>query len=181
MNALINHAKRELDLIGMQFNPVSGDIDENMNSAMTENILELLRVFSEQGHSGFSAEYCITFFSKLARYETLSPLTGGDDEWVHIGNYDGRRQYQNNRSGNVFKEIDSEGNVRCYQSDRYIFTDENGSSYTSKNSRYYISEWPYNPVHEYAVNDNSVSAIDSVTVTSDIAEKYDNILKNAGL
>lgn len=97
--SLYQHAVTELKAMGML------DSDDEMNTAMSANILELISVFAEQGHSGFSASYCIDKFTKLANYKPLSPLTGADDEWIDVSEYgDGRILYQNKRCSSVFKD-----------------------------------------------------------------------------
>lgn len=147
MSNLLEHARNELKLIGM-----TEDADDEMNAAMTKDILQLMEIFSEQGHSGFSANYCISMFEKLARYKPIAPLTGEDGEWTNIGNYDGRVVYQNKRASNVFREVSENGNVISYQIDRYIFREPNGATFTyggENGSRFYITEWPYTPEHEF--------------------------------
>lgn len=63
--------------------------------SMCIDILKLLRVFSIQGHSGFSAAYLIPKLTKLLRFEPLTKLTFKDEEFN--GN-------QNTRLSSVFKE-----------------------------------------------------------------------------
>ena len=77
MSNLLSHAKHELDLIGMIDN---GD-ETDMNTMMRRHILMMMEVFSNEGHSGFSASYAANAISKLMMYKPLSPLTGEDDEW----------------------------------------------------------------------------------------------------
>lgn len=147
MSTLLEHARNELKLIGM-----TEDSADEMNAQMTTNILELVKTFTEQGHSGFSANYCISMFEKLARYETIAPITGEDSEWMEVFNHDNKVTYQNKRASNIFKDISENGDVTCYQIDRYIFREPNGATFTrggSDGSRFYITEWPYTPTHEY--------------------------------
>ena len=107
---------------------------------MQENVIELLRVFAKQGHSGFSAPYCIETFRKLALFEPLVPLRGIDDEWNECCS----GMWQNNRCSHVFKELDG----RAYDIQGRIFREPNGSCYTNRESRVYIS-FPYTPTREY--------------------------------
>ena len=72
MNDLIDHAKREFRALG--YEPVETAPDDG-DKLMQECILELLRVFSGQRHSGASAKYCIQAFTKLADFQSLT-----DDE-----------------------------------------------------------------------------------------------------
>ena len=131
MSNLLNHAKRELELAGAG--------DTLYGEMLPEAVLELLKVFADQGHSGMSASVVRQLFNKLSDFEPLTPLTGEDDEWNEIGeNY-----FQNNRCSHVFKE-----NGRAYDSRGKIFRDPTGATYTSINSRVNI-EFPYIPTTEY--------------------------------
>ena len=71
-----DHAEREFRALG--YKPV--DQEEGPNKWIQENVMELLEVFSKQGHSGMSAPVCVRYFEKLALLEPLSPLTGEDWE-----------------------------------------------------------------------------------------------------
>jgi hypothetical protein len=127
---LRKHAERELELAGY-------DDGDGMNALMKKCVLELIDVFAAQGHSGFSAPYCVALFKKLALFEPLLPLTGKDDEWNLISDRD--HCYQNKRASSVFKE-----NGQAYDIDGKIFEDPDGGRYTSKDSRVPV-EFPYVP------------------------------------
>jgi len=147
--SFVEYAEKELDLIGM-----TDDSEDEMNLAMRDHILRMIRVFSQEGHSGFSASYAVSCLEKLLRYEPLSPLTGEDDEWMEVGMAHGGDQpfYQNKRCGRVFKDENG-----AYDIDGIIFwewyTDpETGEKYkshfTCKESRVPV-EFPYTPKTEY--------------------------------
>jgi len=133
-----DHAIRELIALGYS---VGSNKKEDMNSMVVDNILELLDVFSNQGHSGFSAPYVAELFKKLALFEPLSPLTGEDSEWQPCSFGNG---YQNIRASHVFKDEDG----RAYDVHGKVFRDKNGSCFTSGDSRVYIT-FPYTPTTEY--------------------------------
>lgn len=77
---LIKHAKYEFYKAGFNSN--------GMDAIIRNNILELLTVFADQGHSGFSAGIALQVFNKLAKFQTLSPLTFDHDEWnYNLGFY----------------------------------------------------------------------------------------------
>ena len=137
-NAFMDHALREFKALG--YIPPDQDQEDGPNKWIQNNVLELLSVFSSQGHSGFSTPYCIAMFSKLADWEPLSPLTGNEDEWVKVS----ENTWQNNRCSHVFKE----GNGRAYDIQGKVFRDADGCSYTNRDSRVYI-EFPYTPKTEY--------------------------------
>ena len=136
----VSHAKREFVAIGYDV----PDDEEGPNKWMVENVLELLVVFSAQGHSGFSAPYCIDAFKKLASFEPLSPLTGNDDEWGETYTSNDRFIYQNKRCSHVFKEE----NGKAYDINGKTFRDPDRCYYTDSGSSVDI-EFPYTPKTEY--------------------------------
>jgi len=132
---LVAFAKREFLVLGCK---KIEEEEEGPNKRIKQDVIELLNIFSKQGHSGFSAPCCLDIFNKLARFEPLSPLTGKEAEWNEIGdNY-----YQNNRCARVFKRDDV-----AYDSEGRIFRDFTGC-YTNINSRVEIT-FPYTPKREY--------------------------------
>lgn len=138
--SMMDWAKRELDLAGYK---ESGDPDD-INNWMRNDVLKLLEMFCEQGHSGFSANYAIQLFQTLANWKPLSPLTGADDEWNEIG----EGMWQNKRASSVFKGEDG----RAYWSDGIVFWEwynpEDGSEpfksyFTGPGSRVFIDSFPW--------------------------------------
>lgn len=131
---LTKHAQKELELIGA-FNK-----EKDFYGGMTGNaVMELIKVFSKQGHSGMSASLVRGLFNKAAAFEPLSPLTGEDSEW----NETSKGVFQNNRCGRVFKE-----NGQAYDIDGTVFREPSGSCYTSRESRVNVT-FPYTPKTEY--------------------------------
>jgi len=136
--SLLSYAERELDLIGM-----TAANDDEMNRAMREHILRMIKQFSEEGHSGFSASYALSCLKRLLAWEPLSPLTGADDEWSEVG--DG--VFQNKRCSRVFKQADR-FNGQAYDLDGRVFREPDGACYTSRDSLVPIT-FPYTPTTEY--------------------------------
>ena len=132
----VKHAKREFEALGYDLNQK----EEDPNKWICENVIELLKVFSKQGHSGSSAPFCVNYFKKLAMFEPLCPLTGKDDEWNEVG----EDVWQNNRCSHVFKDA----NGKAYDSHGKIFREPNGCCYQNIGSRVYI-DFPYIPKTEY--------------------------------
>jgi hypothetical protein len=135
----------------------SGQYCDEMQEAICEHVLKLLDVFGEEGHSGSSAPYAISLFSKLAKFEPAAPLTGEDWEWNEIT--DERTNnvtvYQNKRCGAVFKQSDR-FDGRPYYLDGRVFWEWYRSGdgtvhkthFTNKDSMVPI-EFPYIPKTEY--------------------------------
>jgi hypothetical protein len=130
---LMAHARREL--------PVAGD--DEMQSLMNRQLLQIVAVFSTHGHSGFSASYAAGVLEKLLRFEPLGPLTGEPGEWIDHG--DG--VFQNNRCSRVFKQPDR-FNGQAYDLDGRVFREPSGACYTNRESMVPIT-FPYTPKTEY--------------------------------
>lgn len=134
------HAIREFKAAG--YLPTE-ECEDGPDKWIQESVLELIRVFSAQGHSGFSAPYCVETFRKLALHEPLVPLSGDADEWVDTG--DG--VFQNNRCSRVFKDSEC-FNGQAYDIQGTIFREPNGCCYTNSASRVPIT-FPYSPSSIY--------------------------------
>lgn len=94
---LVNHSKTELTKAGLF------DKDSDYNGLIGDAVLELIKTFANQGHSGFSAGWVTELFGKLSRYETLTPLT--EDDWYDVteqGSPNGTTLYQSTRNPAAF-------------------------------------------------------------------------------
>ena len=139
--SLLSHAQTEFRAAG--WTDEQGKFNDEMQEAICNDALELLKVFSEQGHSGSSAPYLINMLKKLLMFEPLTPLTGEDWEWTEVG----EGMFQNKRCSHVFKQPDR-FNGQAYDLDGKVFCEPNGSCFTSSDSRVPIT-FPYTPKTEY--------------------------------
>ena|SRR5271165_3172068 len=131
---------KELERAGL-FNEES-----DYGGMLGEAVKELLLVFKNQGHSGYSAQCTSEIFRKLIKGEPLSPLTDTPDEWMEIST----NKMQNLRVPNVF--IDKEKDSRPYTLDGKAFSDDGGLSYwTNSDSRVYFNLPGYPPKTEYII------------------------------
>lgn len=152
----VGHAKREL-----QSAYESGD---DMNIRMADHLIDMARLFSVEGHSGFSASYATSALNKLLKFEPLDPLYGIDSEWIEVGEQNGQPLYQNNRCGRVFKE----GNF-AYDIDGAVFREPNGACFTSKHSRVPVI-FPYTPKTVYVdIPENATDTQRSMLVNQALA------------
>ena len=94
MSNLMKHAEYELKKAGLF------DKDSDYNGMLGKSTMKLIKVFSEEGHSGMSASIQVSLFKKLASFEPLTSITCEDDEWNEVG----EGTYQNKRLSAVFKE-----------------------------------------------------------------------------
>lgn len=130
--AMYRHAERELAI-------VSGTDKDELQSMMNKSILEIVAVFSTQGHSGSTAPYAISVIEKLLGHKPLLPLFGTEDEWVDVGH----GLYQNNRLSTVFKK-----DGVAYDINARVFIDESGYGTINGDSRVNIT-FPYVQKIEY--------------------------------
>lgn len=160
--SLIEHAIKEFKSAGW-LNP-DGTYCDEMQGMMCDHILKLLRVFADEGHTGFTAPYALNLFDKLARFKIIAPLTGEDDEWTEVADGKGGTKYQNNRCSSVFKD-----DTGCWDIDGKVFWEwqrrEDGTAYKSYYSGSGCSTpvtFPYiipeKPIYEYRYSDAEPSA-----------------------
>jgi len=120
-------------------------------------IIALYNAFANSGQSGGSAPYVASMISsaikKLMMYETISPLTGEDDEWNEVSDYTADETwFQNKRDSRVFKDA-KDG--RAYFIEAIVFDGSIGSRFTGRvslgneegyiGSSQYIKSFPFTP------------------------------------
>ena len=152
MSNLLKHAERELKLIGY-------DDKDEYDKMAKDAILELIKTFTKQKHSGFSANYVSNIFHKLANYEVLSPLTGNDDEWTDVSDMSGEMMFQNNRDSRVFKNKNGVFFINAIVWQETINDDVN--HFTNKDSRRYIKSFPFTPKTFYVKVDKERNVLDT--------------------
>lgn len=165
-SALYEYAKKELERIE------KGCKDEeslSMQQAIDKNILELINVFSNQHHSGFTATYVIDILQRLLHYKPLTPLTGEDDEWEDVTSYGyDTSTFQNKRCSAVFK--DDRG---AYWVEGKIFSSDLGHTWYTNSDSCVPVTFPFNvpDKSEVVVIDNKE---DREEILDDIKTVIDN-------
>ena len=96
MSNLINHAKNELKLAGLF------DRDSDYAGGLGEAVLELVRVFSKQGHSGFSAAQTLKIFNIVASFKPLTPIGKSKEEWINVSDLTDKPSWHNKRRSTTF-------------------------------------------------------------------------------
>ncbi|MDR2395814.1 MAG: hypothetical protein LBD57_04375 [Endomicrobium sp.] len=136
---LIQYALDEFRQVGwMDENCIFEEGDEteikifnmSIQEAICSHILELLRIFSNEGHSGYSAMYTLSLFNRLVNYKPILALISEDDEWEKVS----EDLYQNKRCFSVFKN-----DTYAYDQDAVILTDVE-DSYVQL-----LIDFPYDP------------------------------------
>ena len=165
-SALYEYAKKELERIE------KGCEDKeslSMQQTIDKNILELINVFSNQHHSGFTATYVIDILQRLLHYKPLTPLTGEDDEWEDVTSYGyDTPTFQNKRCSAVFK--DDRG---AYWVEGKIFSSDLGHTWYTNSDSCVPVTFPFNvpDKSEVVVIDNKE---DREEILDDIKTVIDN-------
>jgi hypothetical protein len=193
---LVRFARNELDRLLKDGEDVDEESNE-MQKCINEDILEVVRVFSRQNHSGFSAGYALNMLKRLLDFKPIQPLTGEDDEWNECGwtvEEGKKRVFQNRRCSSVFKTVDIEtGETEATYNDRYVISDNGGitwfySSHMLKQigltnaitfpfkvpenpKRIYIKYLDYVPLGE--TSDNFVDITDAPEEIEELRKIYD--------
>lgn len=137
-SSLYEHAEHELGLLLVGISDDAREVQEHVN----KDILEMVEVFSRQGHSGLSAEYTLKMIVRLLDWKPLKPLLGTDEEWGTDAS-----KYQNNRYPSVFK--DKKTGVPFDVKAAPIFTENNGKSWFRSNVSRDEITFPYTVPDEY--------------------------------
>ena len=94
------------------------DTDERyMQEMMNNDVIELLKVFEEQGHSDFSAPIVISLFSILANYRLVTEVEDNPDDWDENG--------QHKYISSIFKRSDG----TCYYMYGRLFAEPNSDNF----------------------------------------------------
>lgn len=134
---LHDYAVREMDNAWPESEP--------MQDTIKQGILDIIDVFSAQGHSGMSAVYTLNILNRLLRWKPISPLTGEDDEWNEPYGYGLGTEVcqQNKRCSSVFRR--NFDNATAYDIDGKVFSDDGGKTfYSTFESRIPVT-FPYTP------------------------------------
>lgn len=117
--ALVEHATRELTDAGW----FKTDKEDGMYDGMIgESVMELIRKFAEQGHSGMSAGIVINLFNQLARFDVINPMKNPTEsgEYIDVSAYSaptGQTVFQSTRKSSVFSE---DGGKTWYDIDKRV-------------------------------------------------------------
>ena len=111
---MIEFAKWQLNKL---FEKCTDEDSKTMQNMMNNDVLELLKVFSEQGHSGFSAPIAIRLFSKLANHKLITEVEDNPDDWDENG--------QHKYITSIFKREDG----TCYYMYGRLFAEPNSDNF----------------------------------------------------
>lgn len=133
---MVDYAKRELDILCP---PDENGRKDPLQEMADKNVLDIVAMFAEQGHSGMTASYVLNILERVLRFKPITPLTGADDEWKDVG----RGQEQNRRCFSVFR--DNHDNATPYDIEGKVFSGDGGQTfYSCRESRVPVT-FPYTP------------------------------------
>lgn len=94
--------------------------DEDYGLMCYDAAEQLLDLFEEQGHSGYSARIVCSIFERLVKGKPLTPITDEDDQWGerYTAEEDPVKRYQHKRMSSLFKNVDADGAVTYRDNDR---------------------------------------------------------------
>ena len=127
--SLVEYAKSELSRIKRD--------EDGMQDLINKDILSIVEMFSEQGHSGFSANYALSILERLLRFKPITPLTGEDGEWNAISH----GSHQNKRCSSVFRNADG----TAHDIDGIVVSDNGGITWFSSGRFRKDVTFPYFP------------------------------------
>jgi hypothetical protein len=84
MSNLVEHVKTEMKLAGLEDDGVYGGM-------LYRDVMQLIELFSKQGHDSISAAYTLKIFDALAHYKNLSPVSIEDFVEVAPGDWQCKR------------------------------------------------------------------------------------------
>ena len=126
---LMQHAWDELNRAGLFTD--KGDFYGGM---VGRAVMDLIQIFSEQGHSGMSASIVRGLFDTLSDFKPLGPLTDDPDEWFEHEGFgpDDTSLWQSKRNGEAFStdggktyRLNSDASRTLHPSEPHEGSDEN--------------------------------------------------------
>jgi hypothetical protein len=122
MSELVKWASKELDHLNK--------VGEEDSSATHKNILDVVKLFAEQNHTGFTAPYSIDLIKRLLAWKPITPLTGEDDEWGPEYRLSIGIVQQNHRCSGVFRY--NHDNSTAHYIEGKVFSDDGGETWFSQ-------------------------------------------------
>ena len=130
MGSLMDWAKNELKLWNVD--------DDGFGEMVSNDVLEVIGVLCNQGHSGMSAPIIMEIIHRLWSWKPLTPLTGEDGEWTDELDPEGNT-LMNKRCPAVFKDKET---GKAFYLDGRVFVEPNGNTFTGNLSSVDI-DFPY--------------------------------------
>jgi hypothetical protein len=112
--SLVEYAESELRRAGFF------DADSDYAGMVGPAVVEMMKQFADEGHSGYSAHLCLSIFERLARFLPLTPIENPMIDGSFIDHSDisgGNPTFQSNRLSSLFSE---DSGKRWYDIDKRL-------------------------------------------------------------
>jgi hypothetical protein len=180
-------AKLELDRLLIGCEEKEGKDGLEMQKAINKDILDMVKVFCTQGHSGTSASYTLGMIKRLLDWKPITPLTGDDDEWSEVHEWNKRdNSQQNKRCSAVFRK-NFDNSTAHYIYGR-VYSDNGGHSWFTGNHKngvvqssvpvkfpFYV---PDKPEYVYLNGEDSEEIITDENRIKELYDEWENKYKN---
>jgi hypothetical protein len=132
-------AKNELELLEKGCKDA---VSLYVQKKVTKNVMDVVKIFDKQGHSGFSASYTLNLIRMLLDWKPIEPLTGEDDEWEEVKEWNKEKNtQQNKRCSAVFR--DNFDNSTAYYLHGKVFSVDGGITWFRKRESRVPIKFPF--------------------------------------
>jgi hypothetical protein len=114
---LLEHAEKELQLAKLF------DKDSDYNGNLGIGVMELMQKFCDQRHSGASAAITIELFTRLAKYQNLTPISRKDFQEATCPQ-DTKKVWQCTRNPRLFLTPDKTGYYDVDDKDKVCYFED---------------------------------------------------------
>jgi hypothetical protein len=179
-------AKSELDRLLIGCEEKEGKDGLEMQKLINKEILDIIKIFCSQGHSGTSASYLISKVTRLMDWKPITKITGEESEWGEPHNCNGRISQQNKRCSAVFRD-DKDNSTAHYIYGR-VYSDNGGHSWFTGNHKngvvqssipvtfpFYV---PDKPEYVYLNGENSEEIITDKNRIKELYDEWDKRFKD---
>jgi hypothetical protein len=78
MSNLVKHAEQEMRIAGLY------DEGADYDGMIPDAVVEIVKVFAAQGHSGMSASIVTSILERVLRYKVLEPINSDPQYWMEV-------------------------------------------------------------------------------------------------
>lgn len=152
-----NWAEREVEIACKKENPNWDGESFDYGCACYQSALKAYNSLLEDGHSGMSIGFTKCILNRLIEHKPLTTLEDVEDGWNLVSEENSVLGYQNRRYSSLFKDVDSNGNIRFHDTQRALFYDGDAkyASHYGRASRFvdqfFPVTMPYYPTEPYKV------------------------------
>ena len=134
-------AKSELDILLAGCKESEGEDGYEMQVLINKDILDIVKVFCSQGHSGSTAWYTLSMIKQLLDWKPITPINGEESEWGEGYRVDEYICQQNKRCSAVFRH--NMDNSTAYYIDGRVYSDDGGFTWFTNRKSHIPVTFPF--------------------------------------